>query len=75
MENNTFILFAVVEVNIVMENVTVPETDPMVEICFSLSSGVTEQVVVTAETGPKTGAADQAAGILTLALCIIYIKL
>ena len=53
-----------------MENVTVPESDPMVEICFSLSSGITEQVVVTAETRPKTGAADQAIGTLTLALFI-----
>ena len=29
-----------------------------------LSTGVTEQVIVTAETGLKTGAANQATGIL-----------
>ena len=45
-----------------MGNVTVPESDPTVEICFSLSSGITEQVVVTAETGPKARAANQATG-------------
>ena len=55
-------MHAVVEVNIEMENVTVPETDPMVEVCFSLSSGVTEQIVVTAETRSKSGAANQATG-------------
>ena len=49
-----------------MENVTVPESDPTVDICFSLSSGITEQVIVTAETGPKTGAADQATGTYVL---------
>ena len=27
-----------------------------------VSTGIIEQVVVTAETGPKTGAADQATG-------------
>jgi hypothetical protein len=54
-------LCAVVEVNVEMENVTVPESDPMVEICFSLSSGISEQVVVTAETGPKAGV-NQATG-------------
>ena len=45
-----------------MENVTVPEGDPKVEICLSLSTGITQQVIVTAETGPKSGAADQATG-------------
>ena len=52
---------AVVEVNVDMGNVTVPESDPIVEICFSLSSGISESVVVTAETGPKDGA-NQATG-------------
>ena len=52
---------AVVEVNIDMGNVTVPESDPMVEICFSLSSGISESIVVTAETAPKDGA-NQATG-------------
>ena len=60
--NILFAVYAVIEVNIEMENVTVLESDPMVEICFSLSSGVTEQVVVTAETRPKAKAADQATG-------------
>ena len=44
-----------------MVNVTVPESDPMVEICFSLSSGISESIVVTAETRPKDGA-NQATG-------------
>jgi hypothetical protein len=56
-----YCLCAVGEVNVEMENVTVPESDPMVEICLSLSRGISEQVVVTAETGPKAGA-NQATG-------------
>ena len=32
-------------------------------MCFVLSTGVIEEAVVTAETGPKTGAADQATGL------------
>ena len=47
-------------------NVTVPENETEVEICLILSTGIVEQVVVTAETGPKTGAADQATGITVL---------
>ena len=43
-------------------NVTVPENEAEVEICLILSTGIVEQVVVTAETGPKTGATDQATG-------------
>jgi hypothetical protein len=31
-------------------------------VCLVLSTGITEQVVVTTVTGPKTGAADQATG-------------
>ena len=54
--------FAVVEVNVEMENVTVPETDPTVEICLTLSTGVAEQVVITAETRRKAGADDEALG-------------
>ena len=52
---------AVIEVNIDMGSVIVPESNPMVEICFSLSSGISESIVVTAETGPKDGA-NQATG-------------
>ena len=42
-----------------------------------LSTGITEQVIVTAETGPKTGAGDQATGTILFDLvhnsfCIIY---
>ena len=51
---------AVPEVNIVMPNITVPEPVPEVEICFTLSTGITDEVIVTAETGPKSGAANQA---------------
>ena len=49
-----------------MPNITVPEGDPEVDICFDLSTGITEQVVVTAMTGPKAGAANQATGSLPL---------
>ena len=53
---------AVPEVIIDMPDITVPEPDPEVEICFNISTGITDEVVVTAETGPKSGAANQATG-------------
>ena len=56
-----------------MENVTVPESDPSVEICFTLSSGITEAVLVTAETGPKSGNFNQATGTHILSLPSDYV--
>ena len=49
-------------VEVSMPNITVPEENPEVEICFDLSTGITEQVIVTAVTGPKSGAATPATG-------------
>ena len=43
-------------------NITVPENQTEVEVCITLSTGITEQVEVIAVTGPKAGAADQATG-------------
>ena len=45
-----------------MPNISVPEPMDEVPICIVLSTGITEQVVVTAVTGPKSGAANQATG-------------
>ena len=47
----SYYVCAVIEVNVDMGNVTVPESDPTVEICFSLSSGISELVVVTSGVG------------------------
>ena len=43
-----------------MRNVTEPEG--MVEICITTDSPLARNIVVTAETGPKSGAANQATG-------------
>ena len=43
-------------------DITVPEGDPNVTICIILSTGITKQVIVTAVTGPKSGAANPATG-------------
>ena len=61
------------EVNVQFVNITVPEGDPDVEICFDLSTGITERVVVTAQTGPKAGAANPATGIYSLPLICNYL--
>ena len=50
------------EVNVMVPDITVPEGDPNVTICIILSTGITEQVIVTAVTGPKSGAANPATG-------------
>ena len=57
-----FVVSTVPEVIVERPNITVPEGPPEVEICIRLTTGVTEQVIVTAETGPKSGAANQATG-------------
>ena len=43
-------------------NTQVNESTPDVEICITTSSSLGRDVVVTAETGPKRGAANQATG-------------
>ena len=43
-------------------DIEIPENETEVEVCFTLSTGITEQVIVTAMTGPKTGAANGATG-------------
>ena len=58
--------------NVERPNITVPESIVEVEICVVLTSGVPEQVIVTAVTGPKSGAANPATGRLRLALVMIH---
>lgn len=55
-------MHAVPEFNIdpPMRNVTEPEG--MVEICITTDSPLGRNIVVTAVTGPKSGAANQATG-------------
>ena len=50
------------EVNVMVPDISVPEGDQNVTICIVLSTGITEQVIVTAVTGPKSGAANPATG-------------
>ena len=64
-----FVIHTVPEVIVERPNVTIPEGPPEVEICILLTTGVTEEVVVTAETGPKSGAANQATGISLSYIC------
>ena len=59
---NKFLTHTEPIVSVERPNVTILENETEVEICLILSTGIAEQVVVTAETGPKTGAADQATG-------------
>ena len=49
-------------VSVERPNITVPEGDPDVEICIVLTTGVTEQVIVTAVIGPKSGTTNPATG-------------
>ena len=48
------------------DNPMIPENIPggVVEICFSLSTNITQPVTVTAVTGPKSGATNPATGIV-----------
>ena len=59
-------------VDVEVPDVTVPEDMPEVEICITLSTGVTEQVVVTAVTAPKVGAANQATGRFSTHMVIVF---
>ena len=52
-------------------NVTVPENETDVEVCVLLSTGIIQRAIVTAETGPKTGATDQATGLIMLIFYLI----
>ena len=56
-------MHAVPEFNIEppMRNITEP--DKMVEICIRTNSPLTRNIVVTAETGEKSGAVNNATGI------------
>jgi hypothetical protein len=47
-----------------MMNVTEPEG--MVEICITTDSPLARNIVVTAVTGPKSGAENQATGIIII---------
>ena len=58
--------------NVERPNITIPESVLEVEICVVLTSGVPEQVIVTAVTGPKSGAAYPATGRLLLALVMTH---
>ena len=52
------------EFNLVPENIRVVENDAEVEVCIILVGTLARNVVVTAETGPKSGALNQASGII-----------
>ena len=43
-------------------NITIPEPDGPAEICVTMTGGTTVNITVTAMTGPKSGASDQATG-------------
>lgn len=51
------------EFNLVPEDITVVENDIEVEVCVVSIGTLARNVVITAETGPKSGALDQATGI------------
>ena len=50
------------EVTVNIPDITIPENQTEVEICISISTGITEQVIVTTETGLKTGSSNPATG-------------
>ena len=43
-------------------NIVVPEDTSEVEVCITLNGSLASNVAVTAETGSKSGASDQATG-------------
>ena len=55
---------AVPEFNIGPPMVNVTEPEGMVEVCITTSSPLARNIVVTAVTGPKSGAANQATGMI-----------
>ena len=50
------------QVNVSIPDIPVPENETDVEICISLNTGLTEQVIITVETGPKAPPSNQATG-------------
>ena len=44
--------------------IVIPENIIDVEVYILLSTGIPQRAIVTAETGPKTGATDQATGLI-----------
>ena len=56
-------------------DVEIPENETKVEVCFTLSTGITDQVIVTAMTGPKTGAANGATGMYMYYTNTPYLKM
>ena len=50
------------EFNIGPPMVNVTEPEGMVEVCITTNSPLARNIVVTAVTGPKSGAANQATG-------------
>ena len=57
-----FLYDTVPEVNVMVPDITNSEGDPNITVCIILSTGITEQVIVTAVTGPKSGTANPATG-------------
>ena len=57
-----YIYFTVPEFSLTPLNTVVPENISDVEVCIVLNGSLASNVVVTAETGPKSGASDQATG-------------
>lgn len=50
------------EATVDIPEINVPENETEVEICISVSTGFAQQVIVTAETGPKAGSSNPATG-------------
>ena len=50
------------EFNLTPLNIVVPENVSEVEVCITLNGSLASNVTVTAETGSKSGASDQATG-------------
>ena len=50
------------ETNVDVPEINIPENETEVEICISVNTGFVQQVIVTAETGPKSGSSNPATG-------------
>ena len=50
------------EATVDIPDINVPENATEVEICISVNTGFAQQVIVTAETGPKAGSSNPATG-------------
>lgn len=48
-----------------MPNITVPEPNGPVNICVVMAGAISGPIVVTAQTGQKAGAENQATGTIT----------